>query len=124
MAAQGYWRQPVVVSLAAMKELVSASERLAQPPMEPPDEDSVRHVVREPRPGVGLYLDRAAEMCARNVDGWYLELAHHQVKERVRHFAERIAPDIDPRETVARIVQMNDLPSSEVLVGQEIYLPS
>lgn len=38
--------------------------------------------------------------------------------------AERLAPDTDPRETVARIVAMNDLPSSSVLVGQELQIPA
>lgn len=38
--------------------------------------------------------------------------------------AERIEPDTDPRETVARIVAMNDLPNSSVLVGQELQLPA
>lgn len=37
--------------------------------------------------------------------------------------AERVDPDADPRETVARIVAMNDLPSSSVLVGQELVVP-
>jgi Tfp pilus assembly protein FimV len=38
--------------------------------------------------------------------------------------AERLAPDTDPRETVARIVAMNDLPDAAVLVGQEIVVPA
>jgi nucleoid-associated protein YgaU len=38
--------------------------------------------------------------------------------------AERLDPDADPRETVARIVAMNDLPSSSVLVGQELLIPA
>ena len=38
--------------------------------------------------------------------------------------AERLDPDADPRETVARIVAMNDLPSSAVLVGQELLIPA
>ena len=38
--------------------------------------------------------------------------------------AERIDPDTDPRETVARIVAMNDLPDSSVLVGQELQIPA
>ena len=38
--------------------------------------------------------------------------------------AERLDPDVDPRETVARIVAMNDLPSSSVLVGQELLIPA
>ena len=38
--------------------------------------------------------------------------------------AERLDPDTDPRETVARIVAMNDLPDSSVLVGQELQIPA
>jgi len=38
--------------------------------------------------------------------------------------AERVDPDTDPRETVARIVAMNDLPDSSVLVGQELQIPA
>jgi nucleoid-associated protein YgaU len=38
--------------------------------------------------------------------------------------AERVAPDTDPRETVARIVAMNDLPDSSVLIGQELQIPA
>jgi nucleoid-associated protein YgaU len=38
--------------------------------------------------------------------------------------AERVDPGTDPRETVARIVAMNDLPGSSVLVGQELQVPA
>ena len=38
--------------------------------------------------------------------------------------AERLDPDADPRETVARIVAMNDLPSSSVVAGQELVVPA
>jgi hypothetical protein len=38
--------------------------------------------------------------------------------------AERVDPNTDPRETVARIVSMNDLPSSAVAVGQQIFVPA
>jgi len=38
--------------------------------------------------------------------------------------AESVDPDTDPRETVARIVAMNDLPDSSVLVGQELQIPA
>ena len=37
--------------------------------------------------------------------------------------AERVDPETDPRETVARIVAMNDLPSSSVVAGQELVVP-
>jgi LysM repeat protein len=38
--------------------------------------------------------------------------------------AERLDPQTDPRETVARIVAMNDLPSSSVEAGQELQIPA
>jgi hypothetical protein len=38
--------------------------------------------------------------------------------------AERVDPGTDPRETVARIVAMNDLPSSSVVAGQELVVPA
>jgi hypothetical protein len=47
-----------------------------------------------------------------------------QPGETLWSIATRVAPGTDPRETVARIVQMNDLPSSSVLVGQEIFVPA
>lgn len=47
-----------------------------------------------------------------------------QPGETLWMIAERIAPNTDPRETVARIVAMNDLPDSSVLVGQELQIPA
>ncbi len=38
--------------------------------------------------------------------------------------AERVNPQTDPRETVARIVAMNDLSSSSVQAGQELQIPA
>jgi nucleoid-associated protein YgaU len=38
--------------------------------------------------------------------------------------AERVDPETDPRETVARIVAMNDLPTSSVQAGQELQIPA
>jgi nucleoid-associated protein YgaU len=38
--------------------------------------------------------------------------------------AERVDPQTDPRETVARIVAMNDLPSSSVQAGLELQIPA
>lgn len=38
--------------------------------------------------------------------------------------AERVDPQTDPRETVARIVAINDLPGSSVLAGQELQIPA
>ena len=47
-----------------------------------------------------------------------------QPNETLWSIAEQVDPDADPRETVARIVSMNDLPDSAVLVGQEIHVPA
>jgi LysM repeat protein len=47
-----------------------------------------------------------------------------QPGETLWAIAERLDPDADPRETVARIVAMNDLPDSSVLVGQELLIPA
>jgi hypothetical protein len=38
--------------------------------------------------------------------------------------AERVAPDADPRDTVARIEAMNDLPSSAVPAGSVLRVPA
>ena len=47
-----------------------------------------------------------------------------QPGETLWSIAEQLDPNSDPRETVARIVAMNDLPSSGVAVGQEIFVPA
>ncbi|MFL6288907.1 MAG: LysM peptidoglycan-binding domain-containing protein [Actinomycetes bacterium] len=47
-----------------------------------------------------------------------------QPGETLWSIAEKVAPNTDPRETVARIVAMNDLPDAAVAVGQEIYVPA
>jgi len=52
----------------------------------------VPELAREPRPGVGLYAERVAELCMRNIDSWYQDLAHGLIKEEVRYFAETFAP--------------------------------
>ena len=38
--------------------------------------------------------------------------------------AKRIAPDNDPREVVAQIRDINDLSTSELQVGQQLFLPT
>ncbi|MCZ3390260.1 MAG: LysM peptidoglycan-binding domain-containing protein [Actinomycetia bacterium] len=38
--------------------------------------------------------------------------------------AELVDPQTDPRETVARIAAMNNLPSSSVQAGQELQIPA
>ena len=47
-----------------------------------------------------------------------------QPGETLWSIAERVDPNTDPRDTVARLVAMNDLPSSAVAVGQEIFVPA
>ncbi len=47
-----------------------------------------------------------------------------QPGETLWMIAERVDPDTDPRETVARIVAMNDLPGSSVQAGQELEIPA
>lgn len=38
--------------------------------------------------------------------------------------AEQVEPGVDPRETVARIVELNDLPDSSVEAGQRLFVPA
>ncbi len=38
--------------------------------------------------------------------------------------AESVAPGTDPRDMIARIVQLNDLPSSSVQTGQTLRIPA
>jgi nucleoid-associated protein YgaU len=38
--------------------------------------------------------------------------------------AETVAPDTDPRDMIARIVQLNDLPDSSVQAGQTLRIPA
>jgi sulfotransferase family protein len=86
----GLRQPPYVIDTA--KYWLQALRLLAEPTMGSGDEDGLRHVLREPSPGAGLYLDRVAELCQRNIDSWYLELGDHQLKPRARYFAERFAP--------------------------------
>lgn len=80
---------------------------LTEPTMQTPDAENAHadrwrmgvnpfflpDLMREPKPGVGLYSDRMAAVCQRNIDSWYSELAFHQVKEGVRYFAEKMTPN-------------------------------
>jgi nucleoid-associated protein YgaU len=47
-----------------------------------------------------------------------------QPGETLWQVAEAVAPDADPRETVARIVELNDLPDASVRVGQSLLVPA
>jgi LysM repeat protein len=44
--------------------------------------------------------------------------------ETLWQIAERVAPGTDPRETVARILELNGLQTSQVQVGTALLLPS
>lgn len=46
-----------------------------------------------------------------------------QSGETLWSVAQRIAPDNDPREVVAQIRRINDLPTSGLRVGQQLLLP-
>jgi hypothetical protein len=46
-----------------------------------------------------------------------------QPGESLWSVAQRIAPDNDPREVIAQIRRLNDLESSQLLVGQQLLLP-
>ncbi len=47
-----------------------------------------------------------------------------QPGETLWMIAERVDPETDPRETVARILAMNNLPGSSVQAGQELEIPA
>jgi nucleoid-associated protein YgaU len=47
-----------------------------------------------------------------------------QPGETLWSIAESVAPDADPRDTIARIVQLNDLPESSVQAGQTLQIPA
>jgi hypothetical protein len=47
-----------------------------------------------------------------------------QPGETLWSIAQRVAPDSDPRDTVARIVAMNDFSGSSVVAGEQIYVPA
>jgi hypothetical protein len=46
-----------------------------------------------------------------------------QPGESLWDVAVAVDPSTDPRETIARIVDLNDLPQSAVTVGQSIQVP-
>jgi nucleoid-associated protein YgaU len=47
-----------------------------------------------------------------------------QPGETLWQIAESVAPDTDPRDTVARLVQLNDLANSSVRAGQTLLIPA
>ncbi len=47
-----------------------------------------------------------------------------QPGESLWSVARRVAPDHDPRELVAQIRRINDLASADLLVGQQLLLPT
>jgi len=38
--------------------------------------------------------------------------------------AERHAPGVDPREVIAQLIELNQLPSADVFAGQELAIPA
>ena len=49
---------------------------------------------------------------------------HKQLGKTLWAIAEREAPGVDPRETVARILDLNALESSAVVAGSVLLLPA
>ena len=83
-----YWLQ--VLSTLAEPAVQDVEGAVAANPFFVPE------LAREPRPGVGLYTERVAELCMRNIDSWYQEVAHGLIKEEVRYFAETFTPTHQP----------------------------
>ncbi|MCE6997641.1 LysM peptidoglycan-binding domain-containing protein [Saccharothrix sp. S26] len=50
-------------------------------------------------------------------------VVHVQVGETLRDVAERSAPASDPDAVVERILELNSLPSSDVVPGQSLVVP-
>lgn len=46
-----------------------------------------------------------------------------QPGETLWEIARRVAPDVDPRATVARLTQINDLGPDPIVAGQRLVLP-
>lgn len=91
-AAAAFWLQVLVTLTAPAVEASGTGIAGIEPHHVDGNPYFAPDLVREPRPGVGLYSERLAETCQRNIDGWYAELAHHQVKEEARYFTEKLAP--------------------------------
>ena len=47
-----------------------------------------------------------------------------QPGETLWSIAQSVTPGVDPRDTVARIVDLNDLPDSSVVAGTRIFVPA
>jgi len=47
-----------------------------------------------------------------------------QPGETLWAIAESVAPEADPRDTIARIVSLNDLPGASVQAGQMLHIPA
>ena len=47
-----------------------------------------------------------------------------QPGETLWSIAQQLAPDVDPRDTVARILELNDLPDSSVEAGTSLFVPA
>ncbi len=68
-------------------------------------------------------LSRPAEAGQR---GGPLPVSYRVVQpgETLWRIARQVAPDTDPRDTVAELVELNALPDSEVRAGQRIAVPA
>lgn len=53
-------------------------------------------VIREPTLGEGLYVDRMAELCQRNIDSWYMSVATGQSKQDAVYVGEKFPPTVLP----------------------------
>lgn len=56
-------------------------------------------------------------------EGAVLQQTTVQPGESLWSVAQRIAPENDPREVIAQIRRLNDLPGSQLQVGQQLLLP-
>ena len=66
-----------------------------------------------------LAADQSAPASSVSTTEWVV-----QPSETLWQIAETVEPDTDPRDTVARIVLLNDLPDSSVVAGQTLLIPA
>ncbi|HVQ89202.1 MAG TPA: LysM peptidoglycan-binding domain-containing protein [Actinomycetes bacterium] len=66
-----------------------------------------------------LAVDSSSPASSVPTDSWVV-----QPGETLWQIAESVAPGVDPRDTVARIVELNDLPNSSVAAGQSLLVPA
>ena len=66
-----------------------------------------------------LAADPSAPVTSVPTTAWVV-----QPGQTLWQIAQTVAPDTDPRDTVARLVQLNDLPTSSVVAGQTLEIPA